>query len=127
MIGTAAHWHDAMAHHDQVTIHERRSDQQQARQCTDAGGRHRPWLVARQSKELTERHGGGTAREGAPAAAQDGDLAAELGLRRGVLAPAQHLDCHRLHAAQHRLVHLQRVASDAELTALESDDGTSVP
>ena len=41
-----------------------------------------------------------------PAAAQDGDLAAELDLRRVVLLPPQHLDRHRLHPAQHRLVHL---------------------
>ena len=41
-----------------------------------------------------------------PAAAQDGDLAAELDLRGVVLLPPQHFDRHRLHPAQDRLVHL---------------------
>jgi hypothetical protein len=64
---------------------------------TDDGGNP---CHLRASSESAER------LHASPAAAQDGDLAAELDLCGVVLLPAQHLDRHRLHPAQHRLVHL---------------------
>mmetsp|Transcript_8194 Transcript_8194/g.24401 ORF Transcript_8194/g.24401 Transcript_8194/m.24401 type:complete len:494 (+) Transcript_8194:1895-3376(+) len=61
-------------------------------------------FVARHTGPAEHDHVRGTAT------AQNGDLPAELGLPRGVVLAAHHLDRHRLHPAQQRLVHLAKGA-----------------